>query len=68
MSSTTSTYQVPLRIGMFNQLRSELLNTNHSVRLSVLMESLTNIINQGSLIGTPTATLNSVSAFESLKI
>ena len=61
MSSTTSTYLVPLRIGIFNQVRTELLNSNHSIRLSFLMETLTNIINQSSIVGTPTATLNSVS-------
>ena len=61
MGQTTSTYQVPLRIGMFNQLRSELLNVNHNIRLSILMESLSNIINQSTLVGTPTATLNNVS-------
>ena len=61
MSSTTSTYLVLLRIGIFNQLRTELLNSNHSIRLSFLMETLTNIINQSTIVGTPTATLNSVS-------
>ena len=61
MSSTTSTYLVPLRIGLFNQARAELLNSNHSIRLSFLMETLTNIINQSSIVGTPVATLNSVS-------
>ena len=61
MSSTTSTYLVPLRIGIFNQARTELLNSNHSIRLSFLMETLTNIINQSTIVGTPTATLNSVS-------
>ena len=61
MSSTTSTYLVPLRIGIFNQVRTELLNSNHSIRLSFLMETLTNIINQSTIVGTPSATLNSVS-------
>ena len=61
MSSTTSTYLVPLRIGIFNQTRAEILNSNHSIRLSFLMETLTNIINQSSIVGTPVATLNSVS-------
>ena len=61
MSSTTSTYLVPLRIGIFNQARTELLNSNHSIRLSFLMETLTNIINQSTIVGTPVATLNSVS-------
>ena len=61
MSSTTSTYLIPLRIGIFNQARAELLNSNHSIRLSFLMETLTNIINQSTLVGTPVASLNSVS-------
>ena len=61
MSSTTSTYLVPIRTGIFNQLRTELLNSNHSIRLSFLMENLTNIINQSTIVGTPVATLNSVS-------
>lgn len=61
LSSTTSTYQVPIRLGIFNQLRTELLSSNHNIRLSFLMESLSNIINQGTLVGTPTATLNNVS-------
>ena len=61
MSSTNSTYLVPLRIGIFNQVRTELLNSNHSIRLSFLMETLTNIINQSTISGTPSATLNSVS-------
>ena len=61
MSSTTSTYLVPLRIGIFNQARTELLNSNHSIRLSFLMETLTNIINQSTLVGIASATLNSVS-------
>ena len=63
MSSTTSAYLVPIRVGIFNQLRSELLSLNHSIRLSFLMESLSNIINQNTIVGTPTATLNSVSLF-----
>ena len=61
MSSTTSTYLVPIRVGIFNQLRSELLNSTHSIRLSFLMESRSNIINQGTIVGTPSATLNNVS-------
>ena len=61
MSSTTSTYLVPIKVGIFNQLRTELLNSNHSIRLSFLMENLTNIINQSTISGTPSATLNSVS-------
>ena len=61
MGQTTSTWLVPSRIGIFNQLRSELLNVNHNIRVSLLMENLTNIINQSSLTGTPVSTINSVS-------
>ena len=52
---------MPLRFGIFNQLRSELLNVNHNIQISLLMESLSNIINQSTLTGTPVSTLNSVS-------
>ena len=61
MSQTNTVYQVPLKCGVFNQIKSELLNSNHNIRVSVLLDSLTNIINQGTLIGTPTSVLNSCS-------
>lgn len=61
LSQITNTWQIPIRTGVFNQIRSELLNSNHHIRVSILMESLTNIINQGTLTGTPLSVLNSVS-------
>ena len=61
MSQTNTVWQVPLKCGVFNQIKSELLNSNHNIRVSVLLDTLTNLINQGSLTGTPGAVLNSCS-------
>ena len=61
MSQTNTVWQVPLKCGIFNQLKTELLNNNHNIRVSVLLDSLTNIINQGTLTGTPSSVLNSCS-------
>ena len=61
MSQTNTVWQVPLKCGVFNQLKTELLNNNHNIRVSVLLDSLTNIINQGTLTGTATCVLNSCS-------
>ena len=61
MSQTNTVYQIPLKCGIFNQIKTELLNSNHNIRVSVLLDSLTNIINQGTLTGTPSALLNSCS-------
>ena len=61
MSQTNTVWQVPLKCGIFNQLKTELLNNNHNIRISVLLDNLTNIINQGSLVGTPSCLLNSCS-------
>ena len=61
MSQTNTVWQVPLKCGIFNQLKTELLNNNHNIRVSVLLDNLTNIINQGTLTGTPSCVLNSCS-------
>ena len=61
MSQTNTVWQVPLKTGIFNQLKTELLNNNHNIRVSVLLDNLTNIINQGSLTGTPACVINSCS-------
>ena len=61
MSQTNTVWQVPLKCGIFNQLKTELLNSNHNIRVSVLLDNLTNIINQGTLTGTPSCVLNSCS-------
>ena len=60
MSSTNSTYQIPIK-SFFSQTRPELLNANSSIRVSVLLDNLINIINQGSLIGLPVVSINSAS-------
>ena len=52
---------MPLKCGIFNQIKTELLNNNHNIRVSVLLDNLTNIINQGSLTGTPGCVINSCS-------
>ena len=61
MSQTNTVWQVPLKTGVFNQIKTELLNNNHNIRVSVLLDSLSNIINQGSLTGTASSVLNSCS-------
>ena len=61
MANTNTTYQVPLKT-FFSQLKPEVLNNNGNLRIAINMENLSNIINQGTLIGTPSVTINSVSA------
>ena len=59
MSVVNTTWQVPLKCGIINQIKCELLNNNHNIRVSVLLDNLTNIVNQGSLSGTPGCVINS---------
>ena len=61
MSNTNTTYQVPLK-SFFSQLKPEILNNNGNLRIAISMESLSNIINTGTLLGTPIVTINSISA------
>ena len=61
MSLVPNTYQVVLK-SFFPQIRPEILNQNASIRIAILLETLTNIVNQGALIGTPIVTINSISA------
>ena len=61
LSQINSTWQVPLKCGIFNQIKTELLNNNHNIRVSILLDSLTNIVNQGTLTGTPACVINSFS-------
>ena len=61
MSSTNTTYQVPLK-SFFSQLKPEILNNNGNLRIAITMDSLLNIINQGNLVGVPVVTINSISA------
>ena len=61
MSQVNTVWQTPLKTGIFNQIKSELLNNNHNIRVSILLDNLTNIINQGSLTGTPSSVINSCS-------
>ena len=60
MSSTNSTYQIPIK-SFFSQTRVELLNANSAIRVSCLLDNLINIINQGGLIGFPSVIINSAS-------
>ena len=61
MSQTNSTWQIPLKTGVFNQIKAELLSNNHNIRVSILLDSLANIVNQGNLTGTPVCVINSSS-------
>ena len=61
MSLVPNTYQVVLK-SFFPQCRAEILNANSSIRIAILLETLTNIVNQGALIGTPIVSINSISA------
>ena len=61
MSNTNTIYQVPLKT-FFSQVKPEILNNNGNLRIAINMETLTNIINQGTLTGTPIVTINSISA------
>ena len=61
MSQTTTTWQVPVKTGIFNQLKTEFLNINHNIRVSILLDSLTNIVNQGTLTGIAGSVINSCS-------
>ena len=61
MSLIPNTYQLVLK-SFFPQCRPEILNGNSSIRIAILLETLTNIVNQGVLIGTPVVTINSISA------
>ena len=61
MSLVPNTYQVVIK-SFFQQCRPEILNANSSIRIAILLETLTNIVNQGVLVGTPIVTINSVSA------
>ena len=61
MSQTTSNWIIGLKTGIFNQIKSELLNSNHNIRVSVLLDNLTNLVNTGTLTGTAACVINSVS-------
>ena len=61
MSLVPNTYQVVIK-SFFPQCRAEILNGNSSIRIAILLETLTNIVNQGALVGTPILTINSISA------
>ena len=61
MSLVPNTYQVVLK-SFFPQCRPEILNSNSAIRIAILLETLTNIVNQGALVGTPIVTINSISA------
>ena len=61
MSLVPNTYQVVLK-SFFPQCRPEILNSNSSIRIAILLETLTNIVNQGTLLGVPIVTINSISA------
>ena len=61
MSLIPNTYQVVIK-SFFQQCRPEILSQNSSIRIAILLETLTNIVNQGALVGTSIVAINSVSA------
>ena len=61
MGQTNTTYQVNLK-SLFPQIKIECLNGNSFIRIAILLDTLNNLISQGTLVGTPLVTINSVSA------
>ena len=55
-----TTWMIPIK-ELFQQLRPEILNTNGALRISLLMDSLTNILNSGNLSGIGSVIINSAS-------
>ena len=60
LAATTSTYYAPL-FSLFNQLNISPVNGSHSFQLRLNLDSLANLVEKGTLTGTPTCTINSVS-------
>ena len=60
MSNTSTTWMVPIK-EFFAQCRPEILNQNSTIRVAILMDSLANILNQGTLTGTGSVVINSMS-------
>ena len=60
MSNTSTTWMVPLK-EFFGQCRPEILNQNSTIRVAILMDSLANILNQGTLTGIGSVVINSMS-------
>ena len=60
MSNTSTTWMVPIK-EFFAQCRPEILNQNSTIRVAILIDSLANILNQGTLTGTGNVVINSMS-------
>ena len=60
MSNTSTTWMVPIK-EFFAQCRPEISNQNSTIRVAILMDSLANILNQGTLTGVGSVVINSMS-------
>jgi hypothetical protein len=58
-STASQNYYVKLKT-LFDQTHYSLLADQHSVQLKIYMDSLTNLVEQSTGVGTPVATINSV--------
>jgi hypothetical protein len=59
-NTNNSNWYVNLKT-LFNQTNFSLLSNAHEIQLRITMQPLSNVLNQGALVGTPSVTINSVS-------
>ena len=60
MNQTNSIYQVILK-NFTNQINNEILNSNYNFRVSLTLDTITNLIDVNSLLGIPNMNINSIS-------
>ena len=58
LATATSNYYVRLRT-FYNECHIPILSDSHNLQIRVYMDTLANVVNQSTLTGTPTATINS---------
>ena len=60
MNQTNSIYQVILK-NFTNQINNEILISNHNFRVSLIFDTMANLIDVNSLLGIPNMNINSIS-------